>query len=110
AAAEGTAEAAAEATDSGPDKAAPRKGRTPRNAKAPQRLPAHYAQVLDDAQRDEVARSYAKFNTRLAKLRAEIQTLTAERDAAMAAFLTEAQQKRLAELKEAAAARRSAGK
>ena len=75
--------------------------------KEPLRLPPHYGDVINEDQRDKIAAAFAKYNTKLAKLKAEIKTLSAERDKALEDLLTADQRTKLAKLKEDAKAKRA---
>ena len=74
--------------------------------KAETRLPAHYGEVVTEDQRKEVASVYAKYNAKLAKLKAEIKSVTAERDTAIEAMLSAEQKVKLAQLKSGAKEKR----
>jgi len=70
------------------------------------RLPVYYTSIVTEEQREKIATAYAKYNAKLAKLRAEIEEITTERDAAMEEMLTPSQRTKVAELKEEAKAKR----
>jgi hypothetical protein len=75
--------------------------------KSTMRLPMYYTSVVNDDQREKIAAAFSKYNAKIAKLRAEIDEVTAERDAALAEMLTPAQRTKVAELKEEAKAKRA---
>ena len=68
--------------------------------KSARRLPPYYKDVINEDQREEIVTVYAKFNTKLAELRAEIKEVTAERDKALQALLTDEQREELIRIKE----------
>jgi hypothetical protein len=70
------------------------------------RLPPHYGDVVTEDQRKEVAGVFAKYNAKLAKLKAEIKSLTAERDTAMEAMLSAEQKEKLTQLRSSAKEKR----
>jgi len=61
---------------------------------------------VNEDQRDKIATVYAKFNTKLAKLKAQIEEVTAERDNEIEQLLTAEQKEKLAKIKEEAKAKR----
>lgn len=71
------------------------------------RLPALYRDVVTEQQRPEVAALLAKYNGKLAKLKAEIKSLTAERDQALESLLSGDQKAKLAQLKAEAKTKRA---
>ncbi len=76
-------------------------------AKEPRgRLPAHYAEVVDEKQRAAIYAIQQEYAERIKQLRLQLETVTKERDAKILAVLTPAQQKKVAELAEAAKAKR----
>jgi hypothetical protein len=77
------------------------------DAKKPaMRLPMYYTSVVTEEQHGKIATAYAKYNAKLAKLRAEIEEVTTERNAAMEEMLTPSQRTKVAELREEAKAKR----
>jgi hypothetical protein len=74
--------------------------------KSANRLPPHYGDVVTEDQRDKIATVYAKFNTKLAKLKAQIEEVSAERDNELEQLLTAEQKEKLAKIKEEAKAKR----
>jgi hypothetical protein len=78
-----------------------------KKAKAPRgRLPAYYAQVVDEKQREAIYKIQQEYEPKIADLRAQLDKLTKERDAKTAAVLTPEQQKKVADLQAAAKAKR----
>ena len=71
------------------------------------RLPPHYGDVINEDQRDKIAGAFAKYNSKLGKLKDEIKTITAERDKALEDLLTADQRAKLAKLKEDAKTKRA---
>jgi hypothetical protein len=67
------------------------------------RLPAHYADVVDDAQREEIYKVQAKHQPKIADLRKQLKEAVAKRDAEVRAVLTAEQQKKIDQLTDAAA-------
>ncbi len=106
--------AAKEDAKAASEKAKPKaKAKARPNAKAKKaanketRLPGFYREVLTDEQRPQVADVFAKYNGKLARLKAEIKSLTAERDQAVEALLSDSQKARLAQLKADAKSKRA---
>ena len=86
----------------------PKKAKPEKSAKKPAgQLPPYFSGVIDEDQRDKVVSTYAKFNTKLTKLKDEIKTLTADRDKALEDLLTDEQKAKLAQLKADAKAKRA---
>jgi Spy/CpxP family protein refolding chaperone len=82
-----------------------------RKAKAPRgRLPAYYAEVVDEKQREAIYKIQQEYEPKIADLRAQLDKLTKEREAKVTAVLTPEQQKKVAELQAAAKAKRDAKK
>ena len=104
--AEGKAKAA-KAAAAKADKPAARKTANARNKKTSTRLPPYYSEVIDEVDREKFAGLYAKYSGKLAKLKEEVKTLTAERDAALEELLSAEQKAKLAKLKEDAKAKRA---
>jgi hypothetical protein len=88
-------------------KSKPKAKSVARKGEARLTLPAHYRDVVTEDQRKEVATVFAKYNTKLAKLKAEIKSLTTERDQALEALLSKEQKEKLAQIKGAAKNRRA---
>lgn len=85
------------------DKAAPAAA----EAKGPRgRLPAYYAEVVDEKQRQTIYAIQQEYAERIKQLRLQLDAATKERDQKIAAVLTPEQQKKVAELAEAAKAKR----
>jgi hypothetical protein len=74
--------------------------------KSGNRLPPHYGDIVNEDQRDKIATVYAKFNTKLAKLKAQIEEVTTERDNELEQLLTAEQKEKLSKIKEEAKAKR----
>lgn len=72
------------------------------------RLPAHYGQIVNNAQRQRIYQIQATYNPQIEALRAEIEALTAKRDAEILAVLSPDQQQRLETLVNGAKATRAA--
>ncbi len=70
------------------------------------RLPAHYANVVTEAQRSEIYAIQEQFGPRLAKARTELKAAVGERDAAIEKVLNPQQRKEVERLRAAAAERR----
>ena len=70
------------------------------------RLPNYYAKVVTDEQRTEINTIQEEYAPQIAKLRAELDSLLEERDAAVEKVLTAEQRKEVAKLRAEAAARR----
>lgn len=85
-----------------PAKKATEKKRKTTAKKSPQRLPKHYGDVLgDDAEsREKIAKLYADYNKKMAKLREQLKDVATERDATLEAALSTTQRKKLADLRE----------
>ncbi|MDP6447509.1 MAG: hypothetical protein QGG36_27335 [Pirellulaceae bacterium] len=77
-------------------------------AKPRGRLPAYFSKVVSEAQREEIYRVQAAYAERLDMLRKQIAELIVKRDDEVSDVLTAEQRKRVAELTEAARARRAA--
>lgn len=76
-------------------------------AKGPRgRLPAYYAEVVDEKQRTAIYAIQQEYAERIKQLRLQLDAVTKERDQKIAAVLTPEQQKKVAELAEAAKAKR----
>ncbi len=70
------------------------------------RLPAYYAQLVDDRQRERIYRIQSDYGPRIEALETEIEALTAKRDAEIRAVLTPEQRQQLdAKIDEAKSAR-----
>lgn len=98
------AKAKAAAKDAEPAKAENKKKT---EAKSALRLPPYYGEVITEDQREKIAAAYAKFNAKIAKLKEDIKSTTAERDQALEALLTDEQKARLAKLRDDAKAKRA---
>jgi hypothetical protein len=72
------------------------------------RLPAYYGEAVDEAQREAIYAVQREYAERIAKLKAELVAVMQQRDAKIEALLTPDQQKKVAELKAAAKAKRDA--
>jgi hypothetical protein len=59
------------------------------------RLPAYYASIVNDEQRQRIYQIQASYNPKIDALQAEIEALVARRDAEIRGVLTPDQQKRL---------------
>lgn len=70
------------------------------------RLPAYYARVVDKKQREAIYAIQKEYNPRIKALKAELATLTSERDEKLATLLTPEQLKEVEQLKAAAKAKR----
>jgi len=76
-------------------------------AKGPRgRLPAYYAEVVDEKQRAAIYSIQQEYAERIKQLRSQLEAVTKERDQKILAVLTPEQQKKVAELAEAAKAKR----
>lgn len=76
-------------------------------AKGPRgRLPAYYAEVVDEKQRTAIYAIQQEYAERIKQLRLQLDAVTKERDQKIVAVLTPEQQKKVAELAEAAKAKR----
>lgn len=76
-------------------------------AKGPRgRLPAHYAEVVDEKQRAAIYAIQQEYAERIKQLRLQLDAVTKERDQKIAAVLTPEQKDKVAELAEAAKAKR----
>jgi len=76
-------------------------------AKGPRgRLPAYYAEVVDEKQRATIYSIQQEYAERIKQLRSQLEAVTKERDQKILAVLTPEQQKKVAELAEAAKAKR----
>jgi Spy/CpxP family protein refolding chaperone len=62
------------------------------------RLPAHFAKVVDDQQRERIYGIQAAYSERIDALRAQLERLEAQRDAEIRAVLTPAQRRQLEQL------------
>lgn len=63
------------------------------------RLPRFYHEVVTPEQRDAAARIFAKYNNKLAKLKADIKSANDEREQALNSLLSDSQKAKLAQLK-----------
>lgn len=70
------------------------------------RLPAHYAKVVTDEQREDIYAIQEKFEAKLEKARAELKAVVDERDAAIEKVLSAQQKKDVEKLRADAAERR----
>ncbi|HLA86231.1 MAG TPA: hypothetical protein VJL29_15695 [Thermoguttaceae bacterium] len=70
------------------------------------RLPAHFRTVVTDEQRQKIYAVQQEYDPRIRKLREQLKTLTAERNAKIDALLTPEQRKKIADLKAAAKEKR----
>ena len=70
------------------------------------RLPAHYKDVVSQAQREAIYRVQAEYGAKIAELKTRLSKLQAERKAKIEALLTPEQKQKIAQLKAAAAAKR----
>jgi hypothetical protein len=78
-----------------------------KKAKAPRgRLPAYYTEVVDEKQREAIYKIQQECEPKIAELRTQLEKLTKERDAKVAALLTPEQQKKVADLQAAAKIKR----
>lgn len=66
------------------------------------RLPAYYAQVIDDQQRQTIYQIQVSYHDQLSALKAQLEALTKERDEKVAAVLNAEQHKKIEELKSVA--------
>ena len=73
------------------------------------RLPAYYAKVVDEKQKEAIYRIQQEYAPKIAALKAQIEQMTKEQNAKITALLTPEQQKKIEEAKAAAAKNRSAG-
>lgn len=71
-------------------------------------LPPYYRDVVDDKQRETIYGIQQQYTSKIDALKAQLKTLTDERDAKVAAVLTPAQQKKIAELQAEAKKKRPA--
>ena len=99
----------AEKTEKSPDKAKP-KADKPRERKAKTKLPALYEQVINDKQRAQIASIDEKHEPGLTKLRSALKDAQQKRNAEITALLTPEQEKKVAELRAEAKAKRKSGK
>ncbi len=104
-AAKGEAKATTDTAASAGKKATAKKARKPSV-----RMPAYYGDVVDPSQREKIRLILGEFNVKINDLKAQLDTLTKERDAKVAAVLTPEQAKKIEGLKAAARAKRAAGK
>jgi len=74
------------------------------------RLPNYYAQVVDDKQREQIAKIQGEYNAKINALKAQLDELTKKRDAAIEGVLTQEQLKKIADLKAAAKVKRASSK
>lgn len=65
------------------------------------RLPAHYASVVDDNQRQAIYAIQEQYSGRIAVIQAQLEALTKERDDKIAALLTAQQLEKIGKLKAA---------
>jgi hypothetical protein len=77
-------------------------------APAKGRLPAHYAKIVDDAQRQRIYQIQATYGVRIDALQAELDALVAKRDADIRGVLSPEQLRQLDALVGAAQAARAA--
>lgn len=70
------------------------------------RLPAYYAEVVDEKQRAAIYAIQQEYAERIKQLRLQLDAVTKERDQKIVAVLTPEQQKKVAQLAEAAKAKR----
>jgi hypothetical protein len=77
--------------------AQPKGAKVAKQAAAPAkgRLPAHYAKLVDDGQRERIYRIQAGYQAKIDALEAELQALAGKRDAEIRAVLTPEQLRRL---------------
>ena len=104
------------ASPPGPDSASSTAASTAEKAagkkakKATGRLPMYYREVVDKSQRKTILAITEEFNAKIDALKAQVEALTKERDAQVAAVLTPEQTKKIEERKAAAQAKRESGK
>ncbi len=72
------------------------------------RLPAYYARVVTEEQRQKIYDIQRQYHPRIAALRKQLEALEAERDAKIEAVLTPQQKAELEKIREEAAAKRKA--
>ncbi|MBN2477188.1 MAG: hypothetical protein JXB62_21450 [Pirellulales bacterium] len=70
------------------------------------RLPSYYRRVVDEKQREAIYAIQKEYAPKIAALKAQLETLTNERDAKVVAVLTPEQRKEIDDLKAAAKAER----
>ncbi len=75
--------------------------------KTVRRLPPYYGKVVTDKQREAIYAIQAKFNDEIAKLQAQLESLTAKRDAEIAQTLTDEQREEITRLKSERKTRRA---
>jgi len=74
------------------------------------RLPTYYNRVVDKEQRDKIYAIQREYAPKIDALKAQLEALTADRDAKVEAVLTPEQQKTVEKLRAAAKAKRGQGK
>jgi Spy/CpxP family protein refolding chaperone len=95
--------------DPAPPRAAEEAPAPAESAKPRGRLPNHYGKLsVTAAQREQIYAVQAEYDGRIDELLAQIEQLRSDRNAAVEALLTPEQRQKLAELREAQAARRKA--
>lgn len=77
-----------------------------KTAKAKGRLPAYYADVVDDAEKEKIYAIQAQYADKIDKLEAELEALKDERDKKIEGVLPAAKLKKIEELKADAAKKR----
>lgn len=82
------------------------RGKAAAAAKPKGRLPAYYADVVDEKQRAAIYSIQADFKSKIEALQEQIDKLTAERDTAIESVLTAAQKDKVKKAREAALAKR----
>ena len=85
-------------------------GAAAERAPARGRLPAYYAQVVDDKQRERIYSIQKSYSAKIEALEAELKAVTSKRDAEIEAVLTPQQRQRVAALEAEAKAKRDAGR
>lgn len=80
-----------------PDKPATQESAT--NPKLKGRLPAYFAKVVSDKQRDTIYEIQAKYNSQIARLKEQLDELTVKRDTEVEQVLTEEQRAEVARMK-----------
>ena len=84
-----------------PAAAAPKERKKPRG-----RLPAYYARVVTNKQREEIYEIQGKYGEQIAKLKEELESLTSKRDSEVEKVLTDEQRTEIAKLQSEQRSRR----